>query len=38
VTSFVRAGGGGARTSGPVVRATLDHYFAHQAAVVATAP
>ncbi|MGZ4596035.1 MAG: FtsW/RodA/SpoVE family cell cycle protein [Actinomycetes bacterium] len=35
VTSFVRGGGHGATTSGPVVDATMLYFFAHRAAVLA---
>lgn len=37
-TSFVRGGGHGSETSGPVVVTTLQHFFAHRAAVLATPP
>jgi cell division protein FtsI/penicillin-binding protein 2 len=38
VTSFVRGGGQGATTSGPVVDQTLQYFFAHQAQILAGAP
>ena len=37
-TSFVRGGGHGASTSGPVVVTTLQQFFAHRAAIMATPP
>jgi cell division protein FtsI/penicillin-binding protein 2/cell division protein FtsW (lipid II flippase) len=36
VTVFVRGGGFGSMTSGPVAKAILDHYYAHRAAILAT--
>jgi cell division protein FtsI/penicillin-binding protein 2/cell division protein FtsW (lipid II flippase) len=36
VVSFVRGGGWGSRTSGPVVRETLQYFFDHQADILTT--
>jgi cell division protein FtsI/penicillin-binding protein 2 len=38
VTSFVRGGGHGATTSGPVAEAILRYFFAHREAILANVP
>ncbi|MDQ3944075.1 MAG: penicillin-binding transpeptidase domain-containing protein, partial [Actinomycetota bacterium] len=38
VVAFVRGGGHGGQTAGPVVRHALDHFLAHRGEILAPAP